>query len=281
MTDQLEFGWDDNSQHVDCPSGQTPPAPFVGKAAASKEKETAQQAKAEALRDYLVRFTALDIVLKVNANRSRVLSIRYDRNGNRAHLNVHQIFVDGPPAIHKALAEWVLHPKRKRAGDTIDAFIREHRAIIHTKKAQVPQLRTAGAHHDLQALYDAVNARFFDNKVDAPITWGKYPSIAPRRSIRFGSYSPDLHLVRIHPYLDSPRVPTYVVQYIVFHEMLHAVMGIEERPSGRRAIHPPAFQAREKAYPDYERATAWIENPKNFRALLKTRNFLGIHHDIW
>src|SRR5690606_9202221 len=112
---------------------------------------------------------------------------------------------------------------------------------------------------DLQQLYDEVNRTEFEGAVDCGITWGRLPTRRRRRSIRFGSYSPKEHLIRIHPYLDQAFVPAFFVRYIVFHEMLHAVMGIEELPSGRRAIHPPAFKRREEQYPDFARAVRWLE----------------------
>jgi hypothetical protein len=31
---------------------------------------------------------------------------------------------------------------------------------------------TAGDHHDLRAIYDELNARYFDNTINAAITWG-------------------------------------------------------------------------------------------------------------
>ena len=95
------------------------------------------------------------------------------------------------------------------------------------------------------------------------------PTQRRRRSIRFGSYTPVDELIRIHPYLDQAFVPEFFVRYIVFHEMLHAHMGIEETPNGRRRIHPPAFRRREEEYGDYDRAVAWMNDESNLRRLLR------------
>lgn len=272
MAKQLEFGWDEhNPEAVRSVPERQKVASLRQKGPAEKGASSMRDERAVALQDYLTRSTALDITLKVNANRSRVLAIRYDRAGKRAFLNAHRVFLDAPPEVLKALAQWTLQPKHKSSGRVIDAYIAEQSAEINAKLPRRPTLRTQGLVYDLLELRDEVNAESFDRQLDVPITWGKLPPNGPRRSIRFGSYACQQHLVRIHPYLDHQNVPRFVVKFIVFHEMLHAALGIDEMPDGRRAIHPPRFRELEKLHPDYDRATAWIEDPANLRRLLRTR----------
>lgn len=269
MSEQLEFGWEENNPKA---LRRTPERQRVSalrqNAPAEKDASPLLEPRALMLQDYLIRSTALEIVLKINTNRSRVLSIRYDRTGKRAFLNVHRVFLDAPPDVQKALAQWTLHPKRKGPGRIIDAYIAEQSAEINFKSSRLPVLRAVGRVYDLRELRDEVNRECFDNKLEVPVTWGKMPPNGPRRSIRFGSYACEQHLVRIHPYLDQERVPRFVIKFIVFHEMLHAALGVDELPDGRRSIHPPRFRELERQYPHYERATAWIEAPANLRMLL-------------
>lgn len=121
-------------------------------------------------------------------------------------------------------------------------------------------LRTRGVHHDLRALFDAVNARHFGGSVDAALGWGRpAPRVRGRRrprSISLGTYDYELKLVRVHPALDQEFVPRFYVEYILFHEMLHHVMPAPVI-DGRRRLHSPAFRARERAYPDYARTVEW------------------------
>jgi len=51
-------------------------------------------------------------------------------------------------------------------------------------------------------------------------------------------------------------VPRYFIEFVVYHEMLHADMGTEEH-EGRRSIHSREFRKRERLFEDYERAMAW------------------------
>ena len=88
-----------------------------------------------------------------------------------------------------------------------------------------------------------------------------------RRSIRLGTYSFDERLIRVHPKLDEAWVPHFFVRFIVFHEMLHHVEPARETRS-RTEFHTPAFRARERAYPEYERSIAWER--ANLRQLLRS-----------
>ena len=96
--------------------------------------------------------------------------------------------------------------------------------------------------------------------VNAVITWGKRPTRKtkgePQRTIKLGSYSAVDRLIRIHPALDQKWVPRYFVAYIVYHEMLHHVIP-SSQGNGRRMLHPPIFQARERVFRDFDRAIAW------------------------
>lgn len=198
-----------------------------------------------------------------------MMSLRYEQSSGRAIVGLHHMFLDAPEPIRKALGTWILRPRTKSAGKKLESFIAERRHLIAPRTVRPVALRTQGRFVNLQELYAAVNAAEFDGAVDTPITWGKMPTQRRRRSIRFGSYTPGDNLIRIHPYLDQAFVPVFFIRYIVFHEMLHAAMGIEEGPTGRRRIHPPAFRKREEAYPEYERALAWMNDEANLRRLLR------------
>ncbi len=110
-----------------------------------------------------------------------------------------------------------------------------------------------GKHHSLVRLYEEVNADFFNNQVEIrKIGWSLRKGWR-----RLGHYDPIHHTITVSPALDSGKVPEFVVRYIVYHEVLHAVFG-EESSTPSRRHHPPEFQRAEKAYPDYERAKKFL-----------------------
>jgi predicted metal-dependent hydrolase len=58
--------------------------------------------------------------------------------------------------------------------------------------------------------------------------------------------------------LDSTDVPRFVVEYIVFHEMLH-IHHPTVHHNGRRYNHTPAFRRDEERFQYYREAEDWIE----------------------
>ena len=115
-----------------------------------------------------------------------------------------------------------------------------------------------GRVHDLQAIFDRLNAEHFDGRVEARIGWGPNRGGRRRRTIKTGVYVQDARLIRIHPALDRREVPEMYVATVVFHEMLHQIVPAFER-DGRRVVHGREFRRRERAYPDYGRAKVWEE----------------------
>jgi hypothetical protein len=110
-----------------------------------------------------------------------------------------------------------------------------------------------GRCHSLQKIYLEINNRYFNNQIDiGRIGWGF------RRSWnRLGHYDPVHHTVTLSPVLDSPKVPEFVVSYIVYHEMLHAIF--EDTSAGRaHKHHHRDFRQAEKAYPDFAAAKKFL-----------------------
>ena len=92
--------------------------------------------------------------------------------------------------------------------------------------------------------------------IASTITWGaKSPKWAVRKRT-LGSFSERSNTIRINPVLDKKAVPRYYISFVVYHEMLHAAMGISKKGE-RRSVHPREFRTREKMFRDYERARAW------------------------
>ncbi|NUM52554.1 MAG: hypothetical protein HUU46_02815 [Candidatus Hydrogenedentes bacterium] len=219
----------------------------------------------------LATLTGSPLRLMITDNSRTVMSVAPDPVFGGVRVRLHHMFLDADPEVVRAVAAWVKRPKSRSGAPVIDAYIRENRHRMRRKARRVTTVQARGVHHDLRKLFDEVNGAHFGNTITAAITWGKRGNGARRRqrTIRFGSYTVDDNLIRLHPVLDQSFVPAYFVRYIVFHEMLHAHLGIEESETGRRRIHTREFARIERAYPDYARACAWEANAANIRKLLK------------
>jgi len=209
--------------------------------------------------------------LLITDNARTVMSVAPDRAAGGVRVRLHHMFLDAGAEVVRAVAAWVKRPRSRVGAPVINAYIRENRHRMRPRSRRAVTLHARGAHVDLQRLFDEVNAEYFGGTITAGITWGRRANGARRRqrTIRFGSYTVEDNLVRIHPALDRPFVPEHFVRYIVFHEMLHAHLGIEESETGRRRIHTREFVRIERAYPGYAKARAWESNAENIRKLLK------------
>jgi hypothetical protein len=63
-----------------------------------------------------------------------------------------------------------------------------------------------------------------------------------------GHYDPAHNAIIISRIFDHVAVPRYVLEYIVYHEMLHLKHPVRLRGS-RRCVHSAEFQAEEKLFP--------------------------------
>ncbi len=111
---------------------------------------------------------------------------------------------------------------------------------------------------NLRAIFDKLNARYFRNRLRGyAIVWGRGRKTRPRNEIVFGSIQEDDRIIRIHPLLDRALVPTCFLEYVIYHEMCHAVVPDEWDSAGRRIVHHAKFYERERKYHWFRRAKAW------------------------
>lgn len=193
------------------------------------------------------------VSLRLHDNRSTMVSFR--RQPPLLHLRLHHMFLHAPDDVVQALAEYAGHG-RKSAGRRIDDFIAAQQERIRTLPRRGQVLKARGRSFDLQELFDALNDTLFQGGIRARIGWGRSGAKRRKKSIRLGVYDHKLREIRLHPVLDSPDVPRFFVEFIVFHEMLHQLFP-SDRHSGRHVHHPKAFRDREKAFPHYDAAMRW------------------------
>jgi hypothetical protein len=207
------------------------------------------------LRERLAYRLGESLRLEIHDNRSTMISYRRER-GTLA-LRVHHMFLSADERTTQALADFAsARRQRQQAGRLLDAYIRRNQVDIRPPRP-MERLDPHGRVHDLDVIYRELNARYFEGTIDARIGWGRAPLRRRRRTIKMGVYYHDTQTIRIHPALDHPSVPAYVVEFIVYHEMLHQACPTETTASGQKRIHTQAFRARERRHPDHDRALAW------------------------
>ncbi|HLC16129.1 MAG TPA: SprT-like domain-containing protein [Thermodesulfovibrionia bacterium] len=188
--------------------------------------------------------------LTLTENAVRLISARPDRDG--ISIRLHRIFQHAGHEVLTEIVEFIRTKKLKTP--LIRDFIRKHSGSI--KKAKVILLRTQGRYYNLTAIYDSLNHEYFNNRLTSSVTWGRLSNKRVVRRIILGSYNAHANLIRINPILDRITVPQYFVEFIVYHEMLHAELGISETDT-RRIIHSKEFKTKERLFRHYHKAIAW------------------------
>src|SRR4051812_5924780 len=121
-------------------------------------------------------------------------------------------------------------------------------------------LRHEGRYFDLRSIFDELNARYFRSRLrDYKVKWGRRRRHRPKEYFVFGTIQEEDRVIRINPSLDQPFVPRWFLRYILYHEMLHAVVPDEVRSNGQRCVHTEKFYERERKFPRYRSARRWEE----------------------
>ncbi len=192
------------------------------------------------------------------------------RNG-KVYVRLAEICIDLPLEAQKALA-FILVSKllNKRSSPQINQTYRSfinnqefrHRAIESKRKRGRKIIGSArGEYYDLSEIFSHLNQIYFDNKIAEPtLSW------SARRTYRILGHHDSTHeTIVISKSLDDKSVPKFVVEFIVFHEMLHIFHPTEHR-GGRRYNHTPQFRRDEKTFAYFNEAEIWIdENIKHLK----------------
>ena len=111
-----------------------------------------------------------------------------------------------------------------------------------------------GRHHDLGALFDRLNRAYFAGELERPhIGWSA-------RSWRrqFGCYDPGPNQIVLNRRMDRSGVPQFVVEYVLFHEMLH-VKHPTRRAGCTLLSHSPEFRHEEKRFAEFAMARKYLD----------------------
>jgi hypothetical protein len=159
---------------------------------------------------------------------------------------------------HILLAKLYRKPVDRRLSARYRRYISSH--DISAKARLVRQMRgrkhihsAHGNHYHLEEIFDDLNRRFFHGLMGRPqLTWSR-----DHARNRLGHYDPAHNAIVISRVFDHPRVPRYVVEYILFHEMLHLKHPVRLQGS-RRRVHSREFLEEEKMFPELAYAKKFL-----------------------
>lgn len=237
------------------------PAPSPGEQRAMPTRAEALPRAAE-LAHKLSVLLKLPVHLTLTDNRATLVSFR--RLPEELRLRVHHLFLDAPEPVVRAIAAFVGR-RDARARDLLEEYTRgKGERVRRTRRPGAP-LKARGQCFDLRAIYERLNTTHFQGRIQADIGWARRPGPKQRKTIRLGIYDSRLRELRIHPALDQPHVPAFVMDAVVFHAMLHQLF--PEEPGSCPSSHSPEFLERERAFSLLDAALRWQH--EHLRSLLK------------
>ncbi len=212
----------------------------------------------ETLSAHLQQATGKKISVTLTDNSTSMISVRAKEGFFQVRL--HRMFLQAGDALIAEIASFI--GRRRGRTPLIREFILLQSSLIRKASPRRCLINPIGKHHDLSEIVRSVNDEYFGGRITAPVTWGTRRRGRAVRRRTLGSYSSNTNTVRINPLLDRKKVPSFFIEFIVYHEMLHADMGVGEK-EGRRTVHCREFRRREKMFDRYAEAIAW-EKEMNF-----------------
>lgn len=169
-----------------------------------------------------------------------------------------------PEAVLEALAQILLRKLFRRPIPA--AYNARYRRFLGQKEIAakanlIRQLRgrkvlhpPQGAVHDLEIMFDELNLQFFAGWMARPLLG--WAATASRRNL--GHYDPAHNAILISRIFDSTRVPRFVLEYVLYHEMLHLRFPVKMRGS-RRCVHSAEFREQERRFARWQEAEALLK----------------------
>jgi len=194
--------------------------------------------------------------------RSTLYSFKILQSGS-AHVKMHIAFRKAPEIVLIQAMHLMLRRRRSDrsaiARAEYDTFVR----AIPPADFELPGARRGrrlsftgpGRCRSLEESFQRVNNEYFHSKLEQPeLCWSP---VAARRVL--GSYQERKDRLIISQVFDSPKVPLFVLDYLMYHELLHKFLGIGRRSDGKRCMHGPEFRAIETQFRYYKEAQQFLK----------------------
>ena len=130
-------------------------------------------------------------------------------------------------------------------------FSQISQALVPSVQQSNPQTR--GRCFNLEDIFERVNNSYFESRILKPrLTWNE---TLTRRKL--GHYDPHTDTVMVSISLDTSQTPEYVLDFVIYHELLHKQYGVKN-VNGRRYAHTPAFRKAESKFKQYQQAQDYL-----------------------
>lgn len=176
-----------------------------------------------------------------------------------AHVRLSDVLREAPLEVLEAAAAILLARlyRRRPPREQLETYRNfslargTRRRVLRVRHARARRRSTGerGEFHNLARLFARLNRQYFFGRLHRPhLGWSTRAWRA-----QLGCFDPGLDQILINTRLDRAGVPAFVVEYVLFHEMLHVKHPIRAASCGLQA-HSAEFRREERRFVDYERA---------------------------
>ncbi len=180
----------------------------------------------------------------------RFFSHLYEIRQQPLRLTLHEGFINAPPETLGPLLEALRRGDAPTSREIARAYseTEEFCEIITALEIneQDNSFQTRGRCYDLETVFARVNAQYFNGQMAHPrLTWNQTLTLR-----KLGHYHFSTDTVMLSITLDDPRIPPEVIDFVMYHELLHKELGIKT-VNGRRYAHTSEFRAAEQRFQHY------------------------------
>ena len=142
------------------------------------------------------------------------------------------------------------YPKELLAWLTSEEFVKTKRPVYLGRTRNLTG-SPEGTHINLEDSYQRlIDAGLVERDDNILISWTKNPN---RKKVGWCSIL--MKVIYVSSILDDPNIPSYVADYVLYHELLHTRIGFD--PFGHK--HDLNFLALEHLHPMHEEAEEWLK----------------------
>lgn len=173
--------------------------------------------------------------------------------GPKLEVRMPDVLEGAPAPILEALAQILLHKLLRRPvprlyNERYRRFL--NRADVRRNLQLVRRIRgrkfisgPQGGVYNLEELFERLNQEFFFGLMARPqLGWSRRAS-----RTMLGHFDPSHNAIILSRILDDEAIPPVLVEYVMFHEMLHLRYPVEHKGS-RRRVHTAEFREAEKQF---------------------------------
>ena len=168
-------------------------------------------------------------------------------------LEINESFMNSPRCIKELLMQSAIGGKSNKKNQILKNYSKGPEFKKISNQIQVENknnlITYKGHFYNLKEIFQKLNHHYFEGKLDRPrLNWSSRHS-----KRRLGYYRTDSDQITISRSLDCNTVQPLLVEYILYHEMLHKFLGIRET-NGRQYAHTGEFKKKEKCFNNYQEA---------------------------